>query len=293
MDGIRITAPLQREDEEELSTFLALHAIRSMYLRAELQREGAASNFAIARRQGAIVGAAVQLATGMVALQAPVAAGELTAALLRNTRWRLAGFFGPAAQVKAARNYLGVEATSLLKDTDEDLFSLNLSELRLPPALTTKQVACRVAAESDLEHLVRWRIEFRKEAMGDLDGPGLERTSRADIGALLPAGRLFILEGPEPLACCSFNAWLPDMVQIGNVWTPPSLRGNGYARAVVAGALQIARQSGTTAAVLFTERANLAAQAAYRSIGFELVGDFATVRLVAAAQLPFFQSRRY
>jgi predicted GNAT family acetyltransferase len=124
--------------------------------------------------------------------------------------------------------------------------------------------------------------------MGDVDGAQLERTSLADITALLPGGSLFILEGPGPLSCCSFNARLPDMVQIGNVWTPPALRGNGYARAVVAGALEIAKNSGISAAVLSTGRKNIAAQAAYRSIGFELVGDYATVRLASDTQLPVF-----
>ena len=130
----------------------------------------------------------------------------------------------------------------------------------------------------DFDRLVRWRVAFRKAAMGDIDGPELERTSRADISAQLPASNLFILEGPEPLSVCSFNARLPDMVQIGNVWTPPELRGNGYARAVVAGALEIAKQSGVTAAVLATARENIAAKAAYRSIGFKLVGDYVTLR---------------
>jgi GNAT superfamily N-acetyltransferase len=286
---IQVTAPLQSKDEDELEAFLALHAHRSMYLRAELRRVSAAhSNFAIARRQGRIVGAAVQLATGMIALQAPVAAGELTAAILRNTRWRLAGFFGPQAQVQAARQHVEADATRLLKDVDEDFFALDLSELCLPSNLTAKNVTCRLASEADVELLVRWRVAFRKEAMGDIGGAGLEKTSRADITALLPAGSLFILEGPGPLSCCSFNARLPDMVQIGNVWTPTELRGNGYARAVVAGALEIARESGVASAVLATARENIAAQAAYRSIGFKLVGDFATVRLRADTTLPVF-----
>lgn len=283
MDGIQLTAPLQREDEEELEAFLALHAHTSMYLRAELRQRGAGGRFAIARLHGRIVGAAVQLATGMIALQAPVAAGDVTAAVLRKTRWRLAGLFGPEAQVQAARRHLGIEAVPLLKNTDEDLFSLDLGELCLPANLTSGSVSCRVAGEADFDHLVRWRVAFRVAAMGDVEGAELERTSRADIAALLPAGSLFILEGPRPLSCCSFNARLPDMVQIGNVWTPPELRGKGYARAVVAGALEIAKQWGVTAAVLATGHTNIAAKAAYQSIGFKLVGDYATVRLAEPA----------
>jgi ribosomal protein S18 acetylase RimI-like enzyme len=277
------TATLQREDEEELGAFLALHSHSSMYLRAELRRDTPRNNFSIARRQGVIVGAAVQAASGMIALQAPVAAGDLCAAILRNTQRRLAGFFGPAAQVQAARHDLGLDGIALLKDTHEDLFALDLNQLRLTP-----MTACREAVEADFEHLVAWRSEFRKAALGDVEGEHLGPTSRADIAALLPAGSLFILEGPEPLSCCSFNARLPDMVQVGNVWTPPELRGNGYARAVVAGALEIARKTGVTGAVLSTGRKNLAAQAAYRSIGFELVGDYATVRIAPETKLPAF-----
>lgn len=288
MDDIRVTAPVQPEDEEELDAFLASHAHRSMHLRAELGRGRVRSNFALARRHGRIVGAAVQLATGMIALQAPVAAGALAAAVLRNTRWRLGGFFGPEDQVQAACRYLGADAVALLEDAHEDEFALDLGELRLPAILQEKTLVCRLAGEADFDHLVQWRIAFRIAAMGDAAGPALEKTSRSDISSQLPAGNLFILEGAAPLSCCSFNARLPDMVRIGNVWTPPELRGNGYARAVVAGALEIARQSGVTAAVLATARENSAAKAAYRSIGFKLLGDYATFRRVASSTLPLF-----
>lgn len=279
MDGIKLTVPLQREDEEELEAFLALHAYTSMYLRTELRGGSARGRFAIARNGGRIVGAAVQLATGMIALQSPAAAGELVAALLKTTRWRLAGFFGPQVQVHAACSHLGIDAAAALKHTNEAFFSLDLAQLRLPADLSSGKVRCRLAGEADVDYLVQWRVAFRIEAMGDMPGAALEKNSRNDILTLLPAGSLFVLDGPEPLSCCSFNARLPDMVQIGNVWTPPDLRGKGYARAVVAGALETAKQSGVVAARLATAGTNLAAQAAYQSIGFKLMGDYATVRL--------------
>ena len=78
-----------------------------------------------------------------------------------------------------------------------------------------------------------------------------------------------------PVSCCSFNARLPDMVQIGGVFTPSQHRQRGYARAVVAGALLEARRQGVAAAILFTGSGNEAAQRAYLGIGFEAVGDYA------------------
>jgi ribosomal protein S18 acetylase RimI-like enzyme len=272
------------QEEGELDAFLALHAHSSLYLRAELRRDRGHASFAIARREGRIVAAATQAKTGMTLLLAPVDAGAVAAAMLRHSGRRLAGFFGPLPQVQAARRDMGLESIPVLKDTAEDLFALALAELRLPPVAAR----CRVAVDADFELLAAWRYAFREATLRDLPGEQLVKTSRADIAALLPAGSLFILEGDAPLACCSFNARLPDAVQIGNVWTPPHLRGHGYGRAVVAGALAIAREAGVVEAVLATGRHNAAAQAAYRAIGFKLVGDYATVIIAADTALPDF-----
>ena len=284
---------LQKGGEDELDAFLAVHSHSSMYLRAALRRDADRIDFSVARQQGRIVAAAAQAASGMILLQAPIRAGDLAATVLKHSRRRLVGFFGPFIQVRTARHDMGLDDIPLLKGTHEDLFALELSKLRMPPILGEKKVTCRVAGEADFDHLVAWRAAFRQAALGDVEGEHLEKTSRADIAALLPAGSLFILEAGapalhEPLACCSFNARLPDVVQIGNVWTPPQLRGNGYARAVVAGALAIAGKAGVVAATLSTGRKNVAAQAAYRSLGFELVGDYAVATISPTTALPDF-----
>lgn len=272
-----ILEPLPRHDIGQADAFLALHSRSSMYLRAELRRD--ISNFAIARMQGEIAAVAAQVANGMMLLQAPLGAGALAAAVLRLTGQQLAGFFGPMAQVQAALRDMGLAQAPLLKNTHEDLFALPLSELRLPAALVAQTVRCRVAGEADASLLIAWRAAFRRAALNEVDDARIAQASRDDIAALLPAGSLFVLESDRPLACCSFNARLPDMVQIGNVWTPPALRGRGYARSVVAGALALAAQAGVGEAILSTGRDNVAAQAAYRGIGFQLAGDYATVML--------------
>lgn len=70
------------------------------------------------------------------------------------------------------------------------------------------------------------------------------------------------------------------------MWTPPDLRGKSYARAVVAGTLALAAKGGVATAVLETGRHNLAAQTAYRAIGFTVVGEYATVRIAPETALP-------
>lgn len=279
---------LSSGSEAELDAFLAEHAYSSMYLRSELRRSGNRPDFAVARRDGRIIAAAAQAATGMILLQAPVAAGKVARAVLKTSGRRLAGFFGPLAQVQAARHEVGLDAVPLLKDGREDLFALKLADMVMPAALAEKTITCRVAVDADFEQLVAWRAAFRQAVLGDLPGEHLLKTSRAEIAALLPAGSLFMLESQEPVSCCSFNARLPNMVQIGNVWTPPELRGLGYSRAIVAGALAIASDSGVVAATLSTDRGNAAAQASYRGLGFKEVGDYALATISPDVQLPDF-----
>ena len=278
----------QLHEFDELDAFLASHNHSSLYLRAELRREWSRPEFAIARVDGAIVAAATQSLTGMVLLQTPVSAGAVAAAMLRHSKRRLTGFFGPLAQVQAARREMGLDTVEVRKDTSEHLFALALASLHLPSALASGKVRCRSAVKADFDQLAAWRHDFRVATLNDIPGQQLEKTSRGDIASLLASSSLFILEGDAPLACCSFNARLPDIVQIGNVWTPPPLRGLGYGRAVVAGALSIARESGVVEAILATGRHNVAAQAAYKAIGFTLVGDYATLTIGSDTVLPSF-----
>lgn len=275
-DQLEISRPSEH-DELQLQSFLSLHADSSMYLRSGL-RHSDRGNYVIARRGGEITGAAMRSDSGMIVLQAPVAAGPLAAALREKDGRSLRGFLGPIGHVRTAIDALGLERMPLLKDTEEDLFALALADLSVPAPLAPDALRCRVAVEADFDLLAQWRAQFRAAALNDPVDPRLHATSRSDIAALLPAGSLFILEDDgQPLACCSFNARLPDIVQVGNVWTPPASRGKGYARAVVAGALQIAARQGVARAVLTTGRKNLAAQRAYRSLGFRVHGDYATV----------------
>ena len=91
-------------------------------------------------------------------------------------------------------------------------------------------------------------------------------------------GEAFLLEvDGTPVSLCTHNARVRDYVQIGGVWTPPELRGRGYARRVVAGALRVAKREGVTRAVLFTE--NPAARRSYEALGFRRVGEFGVIVL--------------
>lgn len=76
-----------------------------------------------------------------------------------------------------------------------------------------------------------------------------------------------------PVSLSAINASLPDVVQLGGIYTPPALRGRGHARAAVAASLLAARERGASRAVLFTK--NPSAVRTYEALGFRRIGDYA------------------
>ena len=288
--GIR--APLIRElgpgDETALEAFLARHADSSMFLRASLRRGGLGSGdtpdhgryLASVAGRGAgadVTGVIAIYANGNVVVQAPGDAAALARALAAQGLHQAIGFVGPAAQVAAIRPALAPRNRALLKDSLEILFALGLERLVIPPLLARGDATARRARAADFDLLVRWRTDYMVDTLGIRGGPELMARARADMTERLDV--TWLLEaGGEPLACQSFNASLPDIVQVGGVWTPPGLRGRGYARAVVAGALRDVRGGGVRRGVLFTGSDNVPAQRAYRAIGFTPIGDYALVQ---------------
>ena len=75
-----------------------------------------------------------------------------------------------------------------------------------------------------------------------------------------------------------FNARTSDTVQLGGIYTPPELRGRGYARAAIARQLQTERERGVGRAVLFTDDDNPNSTRCYAALGFRRLADW--LRLV-------------
>jgi predicted GNAT family acetyltransferase len=62
------------------------------------------------------------------------------------------------------------------------------------------------------------------------------------------------------------------VTRIAGVWTPPELRGHGYASGVVA-ALSAARLDAGEACMLYSDLANPTSNAIYGAMGYRRVGD--------------------
>jgi ribosomal protein S18 acetylase RimI-like enzyme len=225
--------------------------------------------------------------SGILVLQAPEHVDLIVEELARRATRPLRGLNGPWSQVERARRVLGLEGAECTMDGKEVLFALDLTRLQLPPALASGEVQSRRAREEDADLLARWRHDYAVEIMGKRPGEPLMDEAREFVSRLRQEGSLFVLtQGPSIVALSAFNARLPEVVQIGGVYTPPELRGRGHARAVVAGSLRLALTEGATSSVLYTPVDNLPAQRAYRALGFEEVGDYGLVLLAQEHRFP-------
>jgi uncharacterized protein len=256
-----------------------------MFLRSNLRAAGLAWNDA--RYQGhyvlawdgdVVTGVVAHAWNGMVMVQGGATVGALARAAVRHSGRTVTGFSGPLDQVVAARAALGLVNAPTRVDHDEVLLALALDDLVVPPALIEGRVQVRAASTDDRDPIVSWRVDYLIDLNGSSPGTATEVEAAGWFDDAVAASTLWVavVDG-VPVAISSFNARLPDCVQVGGVYTPPMLRCRGYARAVVAGSLLDARAAGADRAVLFTPRPD--AVAAYRAIGFTAIGHYCIVVL--------------
>jgi ribosomal protein S18 acetylase RimI-like enzyme len=237
------------------------------------------STYVAARDDAGICGVAAHSWHGMVQVQAAVdVVGDLARAAVERSGRVVSGVVGPWAQVSAARAAFGDDSARVRLSSYEDLFALDIADMSVPSALSDGRVRCRRPEANELSRLVEWRVAYDVEISNATDTQALRDATAVEIARLHARGATWVLTaGGEPVAYSAFNAQLPDIVQVGGVYTPPTHRRHGYARSVVAGSLLAARAYGVREAVLFTGKDNPHAQRAYRALGFRVVGDYGVV----------------
>lgn len=183
----------------------------------------------------------------------------------------------PDGQADPVLAGLGLSDASVRHRDEEPGFVLDLADLRLPDV-----AGFHLAPLADhLPQVIRWRIGYLGELFA-VKGAEAEARAADDVARWIAAdSHRLLMRGDAPVAMSGFNARIPGVVQIGGVWTPPELRGQGLARRCVALHLDRARVQGITRAVLFA--ANDAAASAYRAIGFVRQGSMGVIELAAAA----------
>lgn len=273
---------LETGDEAALEAFLLPLLDSSMFLLGNMRAAGLddegqlyQGTYVADWQADKIAGVAAHYWNGNLVLQAPARLAALCRAAMEASGRPLRGLVGPAGQVEAARLGLDVAPAQIQLDEEEHLYSLDLAELKVPAGLSAGQVRGRRIEPRDVDLVTAWRVAFSLESLGEKESPALWSQCRASVEWGMGERRIWLLEDEsQPVSTTAFNTAIREAVQVGGVWTPPELRGRGYARAAVAASLLAARDEGAERGVLFTGKGNLPAQRAYEALGFANVGDY-------------------
>lgn len=182
------------------------------------------------------------------------------------------GVLGPIDQSKAVIESLNIPDQDFAIKKSEGLYTINLDNL-IVPSIAEDKYSMIDAKQLDRIILEKWFRAYEIEALGSEDNDALDDQVKQSVDRTIQGSdRWVLIVNDNPVSLSGFNARLPDIVQIGPVWTPPEHRGKGYARALVALSLRQAMKEGAQKSVLFTD--NPAAIKAYEAIGFKKTGSY-------------------
>jgi hypothetical protein len=131
------------------------------------------------------------------------------------------------------------------------------------------------AGEAYRAVLREWLEAFHEEAIGP-GGPGSDYDAAVERAIQGRGRNMYLwLDDGRPVSLTGVGGLTPHGIRVGPVYTPPELRGRGYASNLVAAASRLQLESGRSFVFLFTDLANPTANKIYQAIGYEPVIDFA------------------
>jgi len=143
----------------------------------------------------------------------------------------------------------------------------------------------RLAETADRGLLLGWVEAFATEVLHEDTAADTERHERS-IDARLAGGDagfgLWEVDG-RPVSLAGFGGPTANGIRIGPVYTPPELRGRGYASALTASVSQLQLDRGRRFCFLYTDLANPTSNAIYTRIGYERVCESREVAFISPA----------
>src|SRR5580692_6046979 len=141
-----------------------------------------------------------------------------------------------------------------------------LGELRWPDPRPAGQA--RVAGLADRSLLIAWSEAFHREAQSgpeDVVSMVDDRLSYRGLSLWEDAG--------QPVSMAGLTRITAGQARVGPVYTPPGLRGRGYAGALTCVVSQAALDAGADRVLLFTDLANPTSNALYQRLGYQPLED--------------------
>jgi RimJ/RimL family protein N-acetyltransferase len=123
----------------------------------------------------------------------------------------------------------------------------------------------RVIEPADVELFADWTLAFLREAVPHDPLPSRERLAQV---AAERRHQFWIVDG-QPVSMAGIVRRTRHAAAIASVYTPPGLRGRGYAGSVTAAVVESIFAEGRTAACLYTDLRNPSSNRCYAKIGFK------------------------
>ena len=172
---------------------------------------------------------------------------------------------GVSGEAATAASFAGLW-TERCKTPAQPVMGLRLYELRNLQPIRPHDGALRQAQASDRDLATRWVREFNieiHEPHGDF-----EKMTEAWIAL----GQIWLWENGSPVSIAVCRKPVEGIVRVSGVYTPPDLRGRGYAEACV---YEVSRRSIEAGhrPILYTDLGNPTSNSIYRWIGYQVVSE--------------------
>ncbi len=222
---------------------------------------------AVVERDGIVVAAALRTPPFRLVLSEiddPAAVDTLVA---DNLPRQMPGVTGPTEQVRRfAETWNARGGPHATLASSERIYRLTTVIPARPTAGTR-----RLATLQDRDLVIAWTEAFMREAFGSADP--VEVAADVDRWLARRGRTIHLWEDGEPVSLCGVGGETPNGIRIGPVYTPPEVRGRGYASALVAAVSQAELDAGRTFCFLFTDQANPTSNHIYQAIGYVPVRD--------------------
>lgn len=213
---------------------------------------------------GEVVGAALR--TRPFNLVLARGSGEVVALLADSIDERLPGVVGALPEVDDFVAAYGAPAEPRARQGIYALQSV------VPPRPTTGSPHPATVADRPL--LLDWWRAFAIEALGETEPDEAGIARNVDHKLRRSAGGIALWEDEgRSVSAVGYGSPTPSGVRIGPVYTPPDLRGHGYASALTAHVSAAQLAAGRRFCFLYTDLANPTSNKIYVDVGYERVCD--------------------
>ena len=211
----------------------------------------------------------------------PIVLGELTQsqcdALAEQTRTiDYPGVVGPDLTTKWF-----VERATALGIAFGEPVPQKIHALRAPPRYPGAPGNARPVGPDDAALLFDWTLAFMREAVQHDPLPTREQVERHMLGR----GHTFWIVDGTPVSMAAIARRLKRSAAISAVYTPPALRGRGYAGSAVAAVVEQIFAEGRSTACLYTDLRKPFSNRCYAKVGFEPVCESWHYPRVASPQV--------